>query len=588
MNNNPNATHPEDRRNLIIFLLLCLCAYMAYDHFIHQPNLAKARAAAAVRQQSTAQAVAQDPDAGRIFDRAQALAMSERVAISNPDLSGSINLKGGRIDDLSLTQYFTTPGGNVPVVLLAPARTAYPQYAEINVLGSNVKLPQADTLWALKQGSPATLSKDTPVTLVWNNGEGLAFERRYAVDDQYMFTITQTVINNSKKPVTLNVFASVTRHGLPEGEENTAVMHEGPIGLVDGVLQEESYKKVEKDPNQVFPGKSGWVGITEKYWFTGIIPNQLQDNSYRFVSQALPVAQKRAYQADVTGPAKTVGPGGTMEETIQLFSGPKKLGLLKDYEEALNIEKFDLVIDFGMFWFLTKPFSLVLTWLGHTIGSFAIAILVFTVIIRLCVFPLASKSYRSFARLRRVQPQMVELREKYVDDRQQLQKAIFELYQKEKVNPMAGCLPILIQIPIFFALYKVLYVTLEMRHAPFWGWIDDMSVADPTSMFNLFGLIPWTPPALLMIGAWPLIMGITLFLQQKLNPPAVDAVQAKILMLMPVFMTFLLAHFPAGLVIYWSWSNTLSILQQYVLMRQEGVKVHLFAKDEIEPQPPKA
>lgn len=585
MNRSPNETHPEDRRNLIIFLALCMLAYLGYDHFIHQPSLLKAQQAAARQKQAIQTAIAQDPNGGRTLSRAEALASSGRIAITNPDLAGSINLKGGRIDDLSLTQYFTTPGGNEPVVLLAPARTQYPQYAEFNWLGSNVKLPDAATVWAVKQGSAAALSKDAPVTLTWNNGQGLAFERTYALDDQYMFTITQRVTNSGRTPVTLNPFASVTRHGMPDGE-NASIMHEGPIGLVDGVLEEQSYSTIEKNPNQIFQGKSGWTGITEKYWFAGIIPDKTQDNTFRFLSQPLPLIKTYAYQADVTGSPMVVAPGASVENQMQFFAGPKKMAVLKDYEQKYSIDKFDLVIDFGMFWFLTKPFSLILTWLGHTIGSFAVAILVFTVMIRLCVFPLASKSYRSFARLRRINPQMMELREKYVEDRQQLQKAIFELYQREKVNPMAGCLPILIQIPIFFALYKVLYVSLEMRHAPFWGWINDMSTVDPTSVFNLFGLIPWTPPTFLMIGAWPLIMGITLFLQQKLNPPPTDAVQAKVLGFMPVLMTFLLAHFPAGLVIYWSWSNTLSILQQYVLMRQEGVKVHLFAKDEIEPQPP--
>jgi YidC/Oxa1 family membrane protein insertase len=285
---------------------------------------------------------------------------------------------------------------------------------------------------------------------------------------------------------------------------------------------------------------------------------------------------------DITGAPVSVAPGATITDTMHAYVGPKKLNLLTDYKKKLDIDRFDLIIDFGIFWFLTIPFFHILAWLGHTTGSFAVALLLFTCMLRLAVFPLANKSYRSFARMRKIQPEMLALREKHGEDRAKLQAAIFELYKRENVNPMAGCLPILIQIPIFFSLYKVLYVTLEMRHAPFWGWVHDMSAPDPLSVATLFGLIPWDPPALINIGVWPLVMGCTLFMQQRLNPPAQDPIQAKILAFMPVMITLMMAHFPAGLVIYWSWSNCLSILQQYVLMRKEGVEVHFFRRSKAD------
>jgi YidC/Oxa1 family membrane protein insertase len=568
------SMHPEDKRNLIIFFALCLAGYFLYDVLVSQPRLKQAEAARAVAAKQVP--VAAEPAA--VLTETEALALSPRIEIDNPDLHGSLSLKGGRIDDLALRQYFETIEKTKPVTLLAPARTAHPLYLDFGWLGDNVPTPDGNTAWQVKNAGSGALSKDNPVTLAWSNGQGLAFEQTYKLDDQYMFTVTQSVINNSGAPVTLYPYAALTRQGLPADFVKNAVMHEGPIGFIGGDLHEVGYHKFDKEPRRDFSG-GGWAGFTDKYWFSGIISRggAAENNpSFRFVKSD--AARAPVYQVDMKGAPVTVAPGARVDIPVEAYVGPKKLAVLNGYARDQDIDRFDLVIDFGKFWFLTIPFFHVLTWLASAIGSFAVALLVFTCIVRLAVFPLANKSYRSFARMRKIQPQMLEIREKYGEDRARLQQAIFELYKKENVNPMAGCLPLLIQIPIFFSLYKVLYISLEMRHAPFWGWVHDMSAPDPLSVATLFGLIPWNPPTLINIGIWPMIMGLTLFMQQRLNPPAQDPVQAKILGFMPVLMTLLMAHFPAGLVIYWSWSNCLSILQQYVLMKKEGVEVHFFRR----------
>lgn len=586
INNQPQGgMHPEDKRNLIVFFLCCIAAFVLYDIFIQQPHMkavAEAQKIEAAKIQAAAVPTAANQEPA-VLPLKDAIAKSARIPIENPDLLGSINLQGGRIDDLSLRTYFTAVDKSEPVRLLAPAKTDHPLYLEFGMLpavgGGIVAVPDQSTVWALKAGSVGTLSKDQPVTLTWSNGAGLIFERTIALDAHYMFTITDTVRNNTQQPVTLAPYALVTRQGMPADFVANAVQHEGPIARLDGKLHEVKYKDMEKTPSQSFMVEGqAWAGFTDKYWFTGLMPPKDTPLNVRITrTDGQPQSY---YQVDMARSPQVVAPGASLTSEFRAFVGPKKLSLLNEYADTQGIDRFDLVIDFGMFWFLTIPFFHILTWLGHATGSFAVAILVFTVILRLAVFPLANKSYRAFARMRKIQPQMLEIREKYADDRMKLQQAIFDLYKKEEVNPMAGCLPLLIQIPIFFALYKTLYVTLEMRHAPFWGWIADMSAPDPTSVFNVFGLVSWSPPLFLMIGAWPVIMGMTLFLQQRLNPPMQDPIQAKIFAFMPFMMVFLMAHFPAGLVIYWSWSNLLSIVQQYVLMRQEGVTVSFFRKSD--------
>jgi YidC/Oxa1 family membrane protein insertase len=361
----------------------------------------------------------------------------------------------------------------------------------------------------------------------------------------------------------------------------SAIIHEGPIAYLDGELYEPDYKDLNKGEEKLsLNAQTGWLGITEKYWFTAILPEQNKNARYK-IDTGLS-GEKSRYHVDYTGGGVEIAAGEAGQHNVHFFAGPKIVRMLEDYETAMNIPHFDLAVDFGIFYFMTRPFFTIVTWIGHQTGSFAMAILLFTVLLRIAVFPLANKSFRSFARMRKITPQMIELREKHGNDRAKLQQEIYALYQKENVNPMAGCLPILIQIPIFFSLYKVLFMSIEMRHAPFWGWIEDMSAMDPTSLVELFGLLPWDAPSFLHIGAWPCIMGITLLIQQKLNPPPQDPIQAKMLMFMPVMITFVLAKFPAGLVIYWSWSNILSMIQQVILMRSEGVDIHIFKKSKDE------
>lgn len=574
LNGPQGSMHPEDKRNMLIFFLMCVLAFVAYDFFVSKPQqraIAEQKAAAAKASITNANAPSVDDQS--IKPRAEALAGTGRVAIKSETLSGTIATRGGRLDDMSLLKYSTSIDDATPVALMNPTHTEHPLYMDFGFLSDQPGMPDSTTPW--QAAGDGTLTPEKPVVLRWNNGRGLTFERSYALDDKYMFTITQKVTNNSGTPVTVHPYASVTRQGLP-ADFVKSVVHQGPTGYFGDDLHEVKYDDFKKKPRLDFEANSGWGGFTDQYWFSGLVGTGDAKKTFRMVKadgSAMPI-----YQIDMTGAAVTVAPGASASDTVYAFVGPKQLQMLDDYAKSLKIDRFDLTIDFGMFWFLTIPFYWLLTWLGHSIGSFAVALLLFTLLVRIAVFPLANKSFRSFARMRKIQPRMLEVREKYGDDRVKLQQAIFELYKKEQVNPMAGCLPLLIQIPIFFALYKTLYITLEMRHAPFWGWISDMSAPDPLSVFTLFGLIDWNPPQILHIGIWPLIMGVTLWVQQRLNPPPQDPVQAKIMGFMPVIITGLMAHFPAGLVIYWSWSNFLSIIQQYFLMKKEGVEVHFFTR----------
>jgi YidC/Oxa1 family membrane protein insertase len=499
------------------------------------------------------------------------------VRINTPALHGSINLKGGQIDDLTLANFHETPDKSSPeIVLLSPVGTAQPYFVEIGWVPSSgatgVALPNADTMWTA--ASPGPLTPESPVTLTWDNGQGLRFVRTYQIDRNYMFQITQKIENTGSAPVSLHPYALISRHGLPK-TDGLYILHEGPMGVLQGRLKEFSYGNIDDAPKVgnahkiTDTTKGGWLGITDKYWLTALIPDQQIQVTGSF---SRPDGIQR-YQVDYIADPVTVQPGGTAEFGSRVFAGAKRVALMDEYADNLGIEKFDLAIDFGWFYFLTKPFFYLLTFLYEALGNFGLAILAITVLVKLLFFPLANKSYKSMSKMKALQPEVKKLQERFGDDRVRMQQEMMALYKKAKVNPVSGCLPIVIQIPVFFALYKVLYVALEMRHAPFYGWIHDLSAADPTNLFTLFGLIPWTPPHLFHLGVWPIIMGITMYLQQKLNPQPADPIQAKMFMILPVVFTFMLGSFPAGLVIYWSWSNVLSILQQWVIMRRMGVKV---------------
>ena len=491
-----------------------------------------------------------------------------RVSVISKEVTGSISLKGARIDDITLSQYRETldPDSNL-IDLLLKSNERNPYFLEFGWSSPDgVKVPNGKTLW---KASKAILSPDSNVTLSWDNGEGVVFYQDISIDDTFMFTVNQRVKNNSKNLITLYPYGLIRRTGEPE-TTRFFVLHEGPLGVFDGTLSEKSYEDLEdagKKGINIKPLEAGgWIGLTDKYWLTALLPDQKEifNFTYRHLN-----SNGGQYQTDFLGKAIKIKSNSQGESLSRAFAGAKRLTLFDDYEERFDIKHFDLAIDFGWFYFLTKPFFYALSWANDYLGNFGLAILAITVIVKLVFFPLANKSYKSMAKMRNLGPEIKKLRERVGDDRQKLNQEMMNLYKKEKVNPAAGCLPILVQIPVFFALYKVLFVSIEMRQTPFFGWIKDLSVADPTSMFNLFGLLPYSTsmlPDFLNLGIWPLLMGVTMFLQQRLNPTPPDPIQAKIFAWMPVAFTFLLATFPAGLVIYWTWNNLLSICQQWLIM----------------------
>lgn len=576
-----------DQRNLILAIALSIAILLGFQYFYEGPKVQQQKQAAqqaAQTEQPVAPGTAPGAAPGAtvpgfaapdtVKDRAaliaEQMAAGTRVKIDTPALHGSVNLVGARIDDLKLADYHETTDPNSPeIVLLAPGGTSQAYYAEFGWVPEDKAqpVPGANTKWT---ANDQTLSPDKPLTLTWDNGQGLLFERTIAVDQNYMFTVTQKVRNTGSAPVRLLPYSLISRAGTPP-TSGYYILHEGPLGVFNGKLSEYNYDDLRKAGSIPAQTTGGWLGITDKYWLVSLVPDQKEQVSARFVYSSSGASDR--YQVDTLGQGIEIAPGATAEQTSRLFAGAKQVRLLDEYSDKLGIANFDLSIDFGWFYFLTKPFFYALDMLGRLFGNFGVAILVFTVIVKACFFPLANKSYHAMAKMKKLQPKMQELRERVGDDKVRLNQEMMALYKREKVSPVSGCLPILIQIPVFFALYKVLFVTIEMRHAPFFGWIHDLSAPDPTTIFNLFGLIPWTPPHLLMLGLWPIIMGITMYFQQKLNPAPPDPIQQKVFQFLPIVFTFMLASFPAGLVIYWAWNNTLSIAQQWLIMRQDGVKV---------------
>jgi YidC/Oxa1 family membrane protein insertase len=581
---NRDEMHPQDRRNLIIFAVLSISMWLAYDYFIARPQAEAARVAALkARAVAEATAPAEILDTAVVKPRKDMIAASPRVKIDTPAITGSINLQGARLDDVQLKDYFTTVEKKQNVHVLSPARTPFPRYIETGWIAgeeASISLPDAQTRWTLKEGT--TLTPETPVTIAATI-DGVTFEKTYTVDKDFAFTIESRVINNSGKALKLYPYTLATEHGLPEEFMNQGVVHEGPIGYIGEDLHEIDYKDFKKKPDQTFAGSAGWVGITSKYWLTAIAPVDQNDaTKFRFVSSPkINEATKDRFQADFIGSAKEIPSGQTVSYKINAFAGAKKIDLLEAYEKSWGVPHFDLAVDFGWFYFLTKPFFHALNFLYKLTGNFGIAIILFTCVLRVFVFPLANTSYRSFAKLRMVAPEMYTLRHEYKDNKQKLQEELVKLYQKHNVNPAAGCLPILVQIPIFFALYKVLSNTIEMRHAPFFGWIQDLSAKDPTSLFNLFGLLPYDVPSFLMIGAWPVMMVLGMIVQKNISPPPDDPIQARLIAIMPYFMGYIMAGFASGLVIYWTFNNVLAIIQQVIIMKSMGVPIHLFSKDKV-------
>ncbi|HZD26476.1 MAG TPA: membrane protein insertase YidC, partial [Alphaproteobacteria bacterium] len=511
------------------------------------------------------------PTAETAESRGTALDNTARLPIDGQRVKGSIALTGGRIDDVTLSDYHVTVDKtSPPVTLLSPPGSPNPYYANVGwtAQGNDVKVPGADTRWHADGG---TLGTDRPVTLSWDNGQGVTFQRVLNVDHDYLFTVTQRVVNHGDKPLTLYPYGLVSRTHTPK-TLGYYILHEGPLGVLDGSLKELDYKDLRKNGTQEHASKGGWLGITDKYWLAAVIPDQKSE--VRATFRHFKTDGVDRYQTDfIAKNPVTVPPGGSAEVQSRVFAGAKEVHLLDRYADNYGIDHFDLAVDFGWFYFLTKPLFYMLDFFFNLLGNFGLAIMLLTVCVKTVFFPLANKSYKSMSKMKALQPEVQKLRERYGDDRQKLNQAMMQLYKEQKVNPASGCLPIVIQIPVFFALYKVMFVTIEMRHQPFFGWIHDLSVPDPTTIFNLFGLIPWDPPLLLShLGAWPLAMGLSMFLQQRLNPQPADPIQAKVFMFMPIFFTFLLAKFPAGLVVYWTWNNSLSIIQQWLIMKRMGVK----------------
>ncbi|MGI9126955.1 MAG: membrane protein insertase YidC [Roseomonas sp.] len=509
-----------------------------------------------------------------------ARAPAQRIAIESASVAGNLNLRGARLDDLVLLRHReTTAPGSAPVRLFAPRDSAAPYFAQWGWTAADgrTRVPDGDTDWQISGGP---LAPGKPVTLTWDNAQGQIFEIQLNLDENYMFSTEQRMRNTGADLVAVLPWARIRRESTPK-VEGFYILHEGFTGVVGGRLNEVTFADAKKEGQKrqgvAFEQEDagGWVGITDKYWLAALMPaaaDQRMRAAYRFVSEAPGTAGER-WQVDIAAPAaQQIAPGATDGFKSRLFAGAKEVHLLDDYATRLGIKDLDKAIDFGWFYFLTKPFFYALDWLFQLFGNFGVAILVFTLVIKIAFFPLANKAYKSMAKMKVLAPKMAELKERYKDDPQKAQTEMMALYRSEKVNPASGCLPILIQIPVFFALYKVLFVTIEMRHQPFFGWIKDLSAPDPTNLFNLFGLLPFDPASwstFLHMPAWALIMGLTMWVQQRLNPQPPDPIQAKIFAWMPVIFTFMLASFPAGLIIYWAWNNTLSVGQQYYIMRHE-------------------
>ncbi|HVY15682.1 MAG TPA: membrane protein insertase YidC [Rhodopila sp.] len=569
-----------DQRRLFLAIAVSLAILLGFEYLV-APHLPKP-APVPAQHVATADHPATTPKEGAPGSAAPGPAQVSsvpknvpRVEIAAPAVEGSISLLGARLDSLVLRDYREDLKPDSPLVrLLEPRSDAHPYYVQYGwtaPAGETVKLPDDDTVWT---ASGKTLSPGQPVTLSWDNGEGLTFQIGLAIDDDYMFTVTQTVKNATAKPVNLFPWSRIRRDYLPE-TSGYYVLFEGLLGVADGTLHNTTYSSAksegEKNKGVAFDTATtgGWAGITDKYWLTALVPNQGMASklNFRHIGD-----NGDHYQVDyITTNPMTVPANGDFTSVSHVFAGAKVASILSGYEKSLHIPLFDYAVDWGWFWFLTRPIFLAIDWLNSLIGNFGVAIMVFTVFVKILFFPLANYSYRSMSKMKLLAPRMTAVRERFKDDPQKMQQEMMGLYKAEKVNPASGCLPMIVQIPVFFSLYKVIFVTIEMRQAPFFGWIHDLSQVDPTNIFNLFGLLPFDPTQispLLHLGAWPLIMGLTMFAQQKMNPPPPDPVQAKMFQFMPVIFTFMMAKFPAGLIIYWSWNNTLSVAQQWLIQRR--------------------
>ncbi|HCD17377.1 MAG TPA: membrane protein insertase YidC [Rhodobiaceae bacterium] len=606
----------DNNSNFLMAVVLSLGVLLGWQFFVVEPRLAEERArqlAAAEEAAALAEIASEGPapdsqlrapaPAGRSDNapsiagapnakgatgaertptgktaRAGAFAQSPRIAIETDQISGSIALMGARFDDLILGGYAETLAADAPRqrILQRQYENGHWQvhHGWVGADGANVTLPGPTSLWRVVEGT--VLTPSSPVTLAHTTPEGVELRQRIEVDNDFMFTITHTAQNNSGDTLTLYPFAQITRTGRPQ-TSNLFILHEGAIGFFgEEGLEELDYDDLIDARVVSKQAATGWLGVTDKYWATAIIPPQDASFSARFTGDSADARADEVFRGDYLLAGRTLAAGDETALVTRVFAGAKVVDLVDSYAED-GITRFDLLIDWGWFYFLTKPMFRALQLFYDLVGNYGVSILIVTVLIKAVFFPLASRSYETMAKMKKLQPRMLQIREQYKDDRQAQQQELMKIYREEKLNPLAGCLPILLQIPVFFALYKVLFVTIDMRHQPFFGWITDLSAPDPTSLFNLFGLIPWDPPSFLMLGIWPLLMGLTMFVQMQMNPPPPDPIQARMFQILPIFFTFILAGFPAGLVIYWAWNNFLSILQQGLIMRRNDVEIELLA-----------
>ncbi len=498
------------------------------------------------------------------ISRSEAKSKNQRIEFENTSMKGSISLMGSTIDDLTFKKYTETLNGNDQIVLLNPRNLNNGYYVETGwaTNSENIDVPNSKTIWKVVGNNK--LAPNNPINLRWENDQGIIFNKKISIDDEYLFTVDQSIKNTTEKKYNFYPYGQIIRNTAPE-VTNFYILHEGLLGVFDDQLIEQDYDDIEEKKYSVNAGK-GWLGITDKYWIASLIPEKNKEFKADFEF-------KNKFKANfIERNPTTVGANETKSNNIKIIIAAKEVGVIDGYAEKLRIDKFDLAIDWGWFYFIVKPLFFAIDYFFKISGNFGIAIVLITFCIRLAFFPLSNYSFRSMAKMKVLQPEMTRLKELHKEDKVKLQQEMMALYKKEKINPLSGCLPILIQIPFFFAIYKMLFVTIEMRHQPFFGWIHDLSERDPTSIFNLFGIIPWDPPSFLLIGAWPCLMGVSMYLQQKLNPTPPDPIQAKIFMFFPLFLTVILAPFPSGLVIYWTVNNVLTMAQQFVIMKRTAVK----------------
>ena len=560
-----------DNRNVFVAIALSMSVLLFWGAFFGTPRkTAEQKTTQQAEQKNNQSSIAptiNQPIIIKKVTREEAINKSKRITIENDNIIGSLSLEGALIDDISFKKHKQKVVDGENTVFLYPSKTENGFFIETGwtSIGNKIKVPSNSSVWTVKGNN--TLTEKSPVIIQWDNNEGIIFEKKIELDDKYLFKISQQVKNSTNSVVELFPYAQMTRNKIPDDIQNFYIQHEGFIGVFDDELKEDDYDDV-KEKKIVRESNEGWLGITDKYWMTAFVPESGKNFKSTFLYD-------EGFKANyIINKPTIINQSSTGINELRLFVAAKEVETIDTYAEKQNIKKFDLVIDWGWFYFFTKPLFFVIDYLFKISGNFGTAIVLLTIALRLIFFPLANFSFKSMAKMKAVQPEMMRLKELHKDDKVKLQQEMMALYRKEKINPASGCLPVLIQIPFFFAIYKMLFISLEMRHQPFFGWIKDLSAADPTTIFNLFGLIPWDPPSFMIIGIWPILMGASMWVQQKLNPAPADPIQAKIFAFFPLFLTIILASFPSGLVVYWTVNNILTIAQQYVIVKQTTVKTN--------------